>query len=88
MLHLSMYKAQEELQRTREELGYIPIDAIVLLACYQHQQQILSMFALKMHATSSLTHGLAHCILVRLHEVKMLMSHAHALFSKKGILPM
>ena len=41
MLHLAMYKAQSELKRTEEELVFLGVDARILLARYQHQQQVL-----------------------------------------------
>ena len=88
MLHLSLYRAREEVDRSQEESSFIHVDALVLIATYQHQQQVLSSFALSMQAQGSLTQGLAHCILICLFQNKMMMHQAHALFSKHSMLPL
>ena len=85
MLHLSMYKAKEELQRSQEELKYLSLDACILIARYEYEIQFLSLFVLKMHGEGKLGSGLAHRVAVKLHEVRVMMHKAHKLFSLRNI---
>ncbi len=82
-----MHKAREELMRTKLDLGFLSVDACVLLARYQHQQQVMCQFVLGVHAEGRLGNGLAYLVSVNLQESMAMLHGAHELFCRRNMLP-
>jgi hypothetical protein len=77
MLRLALYQAKEELNRTSEELEFLPIDMRVLLGFYKYQRQVICSFA---STTPELSQGMAFLLMTKLRQIQSLRTNSVKLF--------